>query len=180
MYPKTLKLLSIFPFLLFSNYSWACSCGSTPSFKYNFESEYTDTVIFGKITGYLVVTNRVVEVVTSLKDAQKASYIQVEIKDVLKGTINETVVNIPRGSDLRCNRELTNLPIGSQWIFALHEMQVSFCGETLLKVDGSKIIDSNHIDKFTAEKQTMKLSDFYLMLGIPNPSFKRDWLKPAP
>lgn len=139
-----------------------------------FESEFTDLVIHGKVTGYLVVSNGLVEVVTSIQNGQSASYVQIEIEDVLKGTLNKTVVNIPRGSGFDCNRDLSNLPIGSQWIIALKEMQVSFCGETLLMVDTSRVIHSNHIDNFTAKKQQMKLAELYQLLAIPNPSFKWD------
>lgn len=138
-----------------------------------FESEFTDLVIHGKVTGYLVISNGLVEVVTSVKSGQSASYVQIEIEDVLKGALNKTVVNIPRGSGFDCNRDLTNLPIGSQWIIALKEMQVSFCGETLLRVDASKVIHSNHIDNFTAEKQQMSLAKLYQLLAIPSASYNR-------
>jgi hypothetical protein len=170
---NNLAILLFLIFSLFTSASNACSCDASLSFKQAFNYEQTDLVIHGRILAYIDFSTPSPQVVYSLKDGQHSARIQIEIINILKGVSDKTIIEVRGDGALDCIRYASNFPVGSEWLLAMQNKEISSCGEFALKIRGSKVVESNNIESYTKEKQSMKLTKLYKLLGIANPSGKR-------
>lgn len=176
-----LKLAFVF-LSLYTITSHACSCGVIDnSFKKAFYNEQTDLVIYGKVLSYPDMRKVYPDVVKKYpwlyqppKDGRPPEYMEVEVISVLKGTTTKTILYIRGDDGSQCMRYVTNFPVGTEWIFAFQYMSIPSCGQYALKVEGSMVSGLIDVEQYTEEKQHKSLIQFYEILGLPNPSFKRD------
>ncbi|HYN54676.1 MAG TPA: hypothetical protein VES38_08235 [Methylotenera sp.] len=151
-------------FFSFSSYAGAGPCGEFSTFKQAYDDEYTKFVIHGKVMGYLYFSSNTKppELRTDILYGQEYSPIQIEVKSVLKGEFNRSIIAIRSGGFYLWKRA-SDFPVGTEWILAINnDGGISFCGDYALKVEGDEVITNYK----RSEEKRINISEFYKSLGL--------------
>lgn len=116
-----------------------------------------------------------------IHDESVATSIQVEILKIVNGKVDKKIITVwgDRGAD--CRPYLSNLEIGSEWIFSLHgienkEYAISICGENITPVENNRTWGLIFYNDRCSIKKPLMVSIDSLILAVNNPS---DFIKPT-
>jgi hypothetical protein len=146
----------------------ACSCGAV------------DTPFVQTVPDAAVVIRG-----TVLADQWSPSAMTVEVSELLKGKLQAKQLTLRGSAGLLCRPDISNFPVGSEWVFALSRdswsnkgaLEISSCGQYTLPVQGDTV--KGRITQSANQAESLSLPNLRELVKNPPQKRKRAIAPPS-